>query len=285
MFPHKMVINISSSRGLLLFVISSSLYLVSLFFLVGCENIPNETIDVQSVNYIVEEIMASDVVVYSSADPFLYSSIKIKNTESVENVWFDVYNFDNSERIIPLTEMTTAENTSAKTYSGKAEINKDILSGSYQIYFYVEDNIRIKGENILKVGNRKFEYLSKAQNFPPVISKLSIPNEIPRGVEFVFSVFVEDPNGLNDIKEVYFGLLRPDSSIVYSDENNKTKKFPLFDNGDKLNAGDEKAGDGIYSLKNSFGENSQTGDWTFTFAAIDKSDSLSNTIIHILNVK
>lgn len=285
MFSHQMVSKIFPLRALKLFVVSSSLYLFSSFFLVGCENIPNETIDVQSVNYIVEEIIASEIVVYSPADPFLYLSIKIKNTESVANVWFDVYNFDNSERIIPLTEMVTTENSTSKTYSGKAEINKNILSGTYQIYFYVEDKIRVKGENILKVGNKKFEYFSEAQNYPPVISKLNIPDEIPRGVEFVFSISVEDSNGLNDIKEVYFELLRPDSSIVYSDENNKNKKFPLFDNGDKLNAGDEKAGDGIYSLKNSFGENSQTGDWTFTFAAIDKSDSLSNTIIHILNVK
>jgi hypothetical protein len=59
----------------------------------------------------------------------------------------------------------------------------------------------------------------------------------------------------------------------------------MFDNGDKSGAGDEKAGDGFYSLKNSFGKTAQTGKWRFEFRAIDKADSLSNKIIHELLVK
>ena len=58
----------------------------------------------------------------------------------------------------------------------------------------------------------------------------------------------------------------------------------MFDNGDFDGAGDEIEGDGIYSLKNSFGPDAQTGDWTFTFNAIDNSGTVSNTITYSLKV-
>jgi hypothetical protein len=58
----------------------------------------------------------------------------------------------------------------------------------------------------------------------------------------------------------------------------------MVDNGDKEGFGDEKAGDGLFSFKNSFGTTSQTGNWRFEFQAKDKSNELSGVIIHNLQV-
>jgi hypothetical protein len=213
----------------------------------------------------------------------LATSIKISNSESVKSVWFDVYTADGFERLNSGNIMTNVEYGSTRTYSGSVNLSETLLSGKYEIVYFVEDNIRTKDENIRKVAAKIFRFESETENFPPVISNLIIPQEVSRGEEFIFSVNVLDPNGKNDVKEVYFTLLRPDSTIVYSNNSGDTK-FPMFDNGDP-NIGDQTAGDGVYSLKNSFGSTSQTGNWTFTFNAVDRSDSLSNTIIHILNVK
>ena len=165
-------------------------------------------------------------------------------------------------------------------------------NGIYSSYFtFAEDaelgnwKFQIGARDITGASSDIIEHETTiTENFPPQIMDLIIPSEIDRGVEFIFSISVSDPNGLSDIYLVYFELFRPDGSIVYLDEENQFTTFPMFDNGDLEGAGDEFENDGIYSLKNSFGETSQTGDWTFNFYAIDNSGTLSNQIIHNLTV-
>ena len=57
----------------------------------------------------------------------------------------------------------------------------------------------------------------------------------------------------------------------------------MVDNGDSV-LGDAKAGDGIYSFKNTFGPTAQTGNWQFEFQAKDKSGAVSNVIKQTLGV-
>ena len=59
----------------------------------------------------------------------------------------------------------------------------------------------------------------------------------------------------------------------------------MADNGDLDVYGDEIAGDSTFSFKNSFGQTAPTGNWTFYFQAIDRSDETSEELMHILEVK
>jgi hypothetical protein len=63
-------------------------------------------------------------------------------------------------------------------------------------------------------------------------------------------------------------------------------KFDLFDNGDLEGRGDQFAGDGIFSFKNSFLDDpsTQRGFWRFEFTAKDRGNKLSNVIIKSVTV-
>lgn len=262
------------------------LILILLFVLglISCEEVPSETIEPGILNYTVLEITAPNFIVFSEEENSISTSVLIENSESVQNIWFNINTIDGLEEISKNNKLLSSDNSNIQTYNGKAILDNNLLTGKYEIEYYIEDNVRAVGENIYRVGTRQFQYQSEAENFPPIISDLIIPSVVEKSVAFIFSIKVSDPNGSSDIDEVYFELMRPDGSIVYLDQQNGLTKFPMFDNGDFEGAGDDKENDGIYSLKNSFGPTSQTGDWVFIFGAVDKSDSVSNTITHILKV-
>jgi hypothetical protein len=107
-----------------------------------------------------------------------------------------------------------------------------------------------------------------------VISNLLLPSSVNRGDSFIFSIKVDDTNGSFDIAQVYFKLYRPNGTIVL---NGNDDFFLMVDTGD-ANLGDQTAGDGIYSFKNSFSSTAPTGLWKFEFQAKDRSGKLSNII-------
>lgn len=165
-------------------------------------------------------------------------------------------------------------------------------NGIYSSYFTFPEDAEL-GTWLFQIGARDMSGASSetieretiiTENFSPEIKDLIIPIEIERGIEFIFSISASDPNGQTDIYLVYFELFRPDGSVVYLDEEEQITTFPMFDNGDMEGAGDEIENDGIYSLKNSFGESSQIGVWTFNFYAIDNSGTQSNQIVHNMTV-
>ncbi|MBK8945710.1 MAG: hypothetical protein IPM32_10640 [Ignavibacteriae bacterium] len=259
-------------------------YIVSIAIFLSCEEIPNDVIEKENADYFVESISSPDEFAYSATNTKLQNFVSINKSQSVKSVWFILFNEDGSEEITDRILMNTNSSSIKKTYSGEIIFSESMLPGNYEIDFYVEDNVNPAGENIKKIGVKKFKYLSSAENLPPVISDLNIPSSVDRNTTFVFTLKVNEPNGLSDIQQVYFELLRPDSSVVFVDANNTITKFPMFDNGDVSGSGDEVRGDGIYSLKNSFGQSSQTGFWHFKFNAVDKSGLVSNTINFSLKV-
>ena len=134
-----------------------------------------------------------------------------------------------------------------------------------------------------RVARGSFNYNNGQNNVTPVISDLVCPNSINRGVDFIFSVTANDPNGLNDIESVSFKLFRPDGTIV--EESPGDTLFAMHDDGDLGTFGDSTAGDGVYSFKNSFALTAQTGNWKFIFQAEDRGGSLSNIIEHFISVQ
>lgn len=259
------------------------LLLVILHF-IGCEEIPNDVVEVESVDYIIEELISPDQFQFSESNNTIEVSLVVKNTNSVGRVWFNIITIDGSDDVSLNNLMIETENVDFSTFTGSSQFDENLLSGKYILEFYIEDNVNNSDDNVKKVGSKQLDYFGVVANAAPVISNLQLASEVNRGDNFIFSVTVTDTNGLADIENVFFELNRPDGSVVFADQTNNITKFPMFDNGDFSNAGDQSKDDGIYSLKNSFGQTSQTGDWTFKFGAIDKSGAESNAITQKLKV-
>lgn len=125
--------------------------------------------------------------------------------------------------------------------------------------------------------SRIFHVLVPILNDPPVLSDLVAPDSVSRSGEanFLLTVKVTDPQGLDDLDKVYFNSLKPDGS------SSSGNPFYMRDDG----LGDDLyANDGIYSLRVSISPQNQLGDYRFEFEAIDKLGAKSNKIIHIITV-
>lgn len=252
--------------------------LLALAFL-ACGKIPEEIVDVKIVNYSVLGITAPSNFSYSQTDSTIVTSVQIANTETVSVVWCKITSLDGT-----LTKMSQLsmyddgnlslngdENKGDGIYSAKFVMGKLTPIGKYQIQYFIEDNINYAPDNLKKVGTHIFSFSPGQINLPPVISNLIIPVSVNRGESFTFTIKANDPNGLSDIAQVYFKLVRPDNTIVTPglQDDNGSGFFLMHDDGN-TNYGDVQAGDGIFSFKNTFGITSQTGSWKFEFQAKDK---------------
>ncbi len=260
--------------------------ILTVLFYSACEKIPDKIIDpnIGASSYQVTKIFTPKLFErLTSKNPFGVS-IKFSNINGISKV---LYNLNDSGGNVIYSQKEMEDNGDINNfgdstandmiYSAKINLTKTYQSGQFEFDFFVSG---LNG-NVKLIGKKYMLYSSQNKDYPPVISNLSMPDSVKINVNFVFSLKVSDQNGLSDIKEVYFELFRPDGSIVYSNTSSKDTKFPMFDNGDVQNSGDKTAGDGIYSLKNSFAANAPVGYWRFEF---DKSDSLSNKIVHLIKV-
>jgi hypothetical protein len=91
-------------------------------------------------------------------------------------------------------------------------------------------------------------------------------------------VRVTDEDGLPDISKVIFNSYRPDGSA------SSGNPFQMFDDG-SASHGDEKAGDGIFSLVVTLPPTTQPGTYRFEFQAFDRSNASSTVLVHKITVK
>ena len=253
------------------------LLLIPLLFW-GCEKTYENLIDTGTDYYQVSTIagIKDTVDLKVPGDSLLNLRLIFTPESQVYASYFDIYNSENSRiNAEPIEMYVIIENL----YENQFVLKRDYPIGNYTVRFSAEGY-----EGDLKqvaVGN--FYFKNGQDNLPPVISNLVIPDTISKGVFFNFSVKVIDPNGLTDIKKddgVFFNLFRPDTTIV------QAGPFFMHDDGD-AGFGDELAGDGIFSFRNSFLQDTttQVGNWRFVFQARDRSGLLSNIIEHYLYVK
>lgn len=251
----------------------------------ACEEIPDSVVDNNFVDYKVIKVEAPSSFAYSNPDSSFAAAVTIQNIESVEKVWLSVKANEGTSYItkeIVMSKGTSAQ--SAVIYTAKVPMSKKVSSGKYIVEFFVSDNIRVAPENISKVGEQVIVYNNNQTNYAPVISNLVLVDNVLRETPFTFTVKVDDLNGLGDIAQVTFKLTRPDGTVVIPNPNTPNiNYFLMVDNGDAV-LGDAKAGDGIYSFKNTFGPTAQTGNWQFEFQAKDKSGAVSNVIKQTLGV-
>lgn len=114
-----------------------------------------------------------------------------------------------------------------------------------------------------------------AKNDGPTVSDVVAPDSIQKGIQdsSFASVRVVDPQGLADVEAVYYVVTKPDGT-------SNGIKFPLFDDGQGY---DSTAGDGVYSTAIAAPlTTSQTGNFTFSFAALDSKGAVSNQINKII---
>ena len=116
--------------------------------------------------------------------------------------------------------------------------------------------------------------LSDELTDPPVIQNVVIPENLSRSLEepILLSATVTDPQGLGDVKNVYFKAFKPDGTPA-SDQ----PFFSLYDDGDATNHGDEIANDGTYSLLIQISPENNKGSYRFEFYAEDFTELKGNS--------
>lgn len=118
-------------------------------------------------------------------------------------------------------------------------------------------------------------------NRPPLISDLAAPDTVKLGnvaQTLSLAVRASDPDGLNDVAKVVFSSYKPDGTASGGNP------FLMYDDGLPVH-GDERAGDGVFSLLVSLPPSTQLGTYRFEFQAFDRSNEPSNIIVLKLTVR
>ncbi len=263
--------------------------LLAAFFVVlalaGCEKESDTIIDPvpNTLDYKVWKVVLPDTLLFSEQDSVVTVAVKVSSGQKIDGVFATVLNpigehFTRIE-LKDNGELANGDTTAADSvYSGKVVFSRKDISGDYDFSFSIVEK---KEERTF--AKATLFYFNNQENVPPVLSNLTMPDTVQIGEVFYFSVVATDLNGLADIKEVYYEIYNPSGQKLQN--NQGISKFPLSDNGDTNITGDEKAGDGIYTQRLAIPKGQPTGKWKFEFTAIDRSDSLSNTITHFLEVK
>jgi len=253
----------------------------------GCKKDFNNIVETQPTNFQIVRISTPSQFTYAPYDSLMTVNITLNTSANVKSVSVNLYdpdgNIKNNSGIQLFDNGNTDKNGDTvkgdNTYSNKVPLSHYYPKGTYEIDYYVTD---LSGNTKL-AAIHSFVFDNGQANAAPVISKLVMPDSVSIGESFIFTVTASDSNGLNDIAYVDFQLYRPDGSQVK--DNNGSALFFMQDNGDYLHFGDNVAGDGVFSYKNSFASNAPSGSWKFVFQAKDKSGLLSNIITHNIIVK
>jgi hypothetical protein len=246
-------------------------------FFLGCEKDFDTVIDIGSDNYQVISVtgIKDTVDLKNPPDSLLDLRITFSPESKVSRVNFDVYASDNT--ILNPAPVIMNRVSSSNTFENRFILGNNNPIGNYRIIFTVTGV-----EGISKQAAVSNFYFNNGQdNLPPVISNTVVEPDtviVTQPTVIFTSVEAEDPNGLNDIDEIYFIVYRPDGTT------NNAKVF-LLDDGDTQQHGDLIAGDGIFSRLIQVDENNAKGTYRFEFQAKDRSGELSNVLNHFVLIQ
>ncbi len=253
------------------------LILLLSFIMFGCDGTEEGTIDPYDTEFGVKKIVAPTHLDYTGEGTELQTSILFSDSESILSAWVKVLSQDGT---VDVTYYKTMIKTGTNKYYVSIGMDKEMPNLTYTIDYFVKTEIQSEK----KIASHNFTYNNNQNNVPPVISNPlfyyendspSLIDTIKRGSnnKFILSIVVEDSNGLDDVDSVYINLYN-----YQNPDNVRITKIELFDDG-SFDNGDEIKGDGIYSRKNFFPNDSE-GDRKFEFYATDRAKSKSNIIIH-----
>lgn len=241
----------------------------------GCEKTYDNLIDTSTENYQVSSIagIKDTVDLKVPGDSLLSLRLIFTPQSEVTKAFFDIYASDNSRLNSSPVEM---QEVTENIFENQFILKRENPIGNYTVRFSASG---LDGKN-KQVAVASF-YLNNGQdNLPPEIYNTVIdPDTIVVDTTTVIftSVGVMDPNGANDILEVYFIVYKPDGTT-----NNS--KVLLYDDG-RVENGDKLAGDGIYSRLIQVDQTNQKGTYRFEFRAKDRLGDLSNIINHFVLIQ
>ena len=157
--------------------------------------------------------------------------------------------------------------------------------GEYLLRFKAVDHSGAESETLerrLLIGNNPPRFLDFVH-----ADSVRQPDE-GKMTAFLITALVEDDQSLIDIKNVKMEWKKPDGTF------SQNSPFDLYDNGLPWNEsfegwddgwrGDEKAGDGIYSITGIFDPSQPLGDYELTFYAIDFAGNQSERVTRIVTL-
>ena len=263
--------------------IFSSLTIFLLLVFWGCEKDFDGVVDSQNTTYKVSNINSFSTFIYVQGDSSLPLRVTFLNDAGISAVYADVYASDGNKlnsSPVNLLDNGLFSNGDVQAndniYSALFPLSQTNPNGNYTIKYFITDEKSIT----LQIAVHSFEYDNGQANVAPVLSNLVMADSLSAGETIVFTVDVDDENGLSDIKSVFYEAYNPEGVKVENSQG--ISKFPLFDNQEN---GDATAGDGTYSVLLTFPVTAQKGTWRFEFQAQDRRNVLSNKIIHNIVVK
>jgi hypothetical protein len=244
------------------------------FIFIACDKTFDEIIDSSPNNYQVTSVSPVDSFTYSPNDSLITIRIVFSISSEVGNVFCDVIASDETRlNGSPFQLLDTGNNR----FSNDFPLSEFYPNGIYNIKYYVQN----PDNSLQQVAIGNFKYNNSQSNMPPVIANTAIEPDtvvVTSPTVIFISVEASDPNGQNDINQVFFVVYRPDSS---SSETRNT----LFDDGNTIANGDLVAGDGIYSLLIQVDASNEKGTYRFEFQAEDRGGKLSNKIDHFVLIQ
>ncbi|MCS7230338.1 MAG: hypothetical protein RMJ81_07000 [Candidatus Kryptonium sp.] len=266
------------------------LYLLMTLIILSCEKENQNVIDInfsnppiiRSIKIEPEAINLDTIIVGSEISPEDTLKIKIKTRAIVidkdgqNDISKTICEIINPYRGVTLTRTDLAR-INDSTFYGEPEFKiKRKEAGIYQVKIFSIDKSNFSSNEI------HFSLNLYRGNRPPVISDLVAPDSVLLQTQVVLikiTLKATDPDGNNDIKSVQFNSYRPDGSP------SSGNPFRMYDDGNASGvSGDERAGDGIYSIIVQLPPNTQKGRYKFEFFAIDRAGALSNFITHFITV-
>lgn len=261
------------------------IFISSLLF-ISCEKDFTDVVDYAVNPYHVTAISPSGNILFNAQDSLITIKMDFTSSSKVGQVSFDIFSSANvrlNQQRLFLYDNGLAEFgdnvANDNKFANKFPLSSQFPVGTYYIRYYIAD--QLEGDKLIAQGS--FVYDNGQTNVAPVISNLVMPGTVGAGGTIVFSVDVDDQNGLEDIEFVFYEAYNPNGEKVVNSQG--ISKFPLFDNGDTEVNGDLVAGDGKFTVRLTFPASVQVGSWRFEFQAEDRGGLLSNKIIHTIIVQ
>jgi hypothetical protein len=254
-----------------------AIFFLAFFFFTSCEKNYDNVIDTSKSNYQVKSVFPKDSVIFNLSDSSVVVKIEFTQESRLNSVYAIIFDPSGKKYIsnnLSLYDNGKSENGDSiagdKIYANKILMKSKDPNGNYLIKYFVDDDI----SSNRFVAQTTFKYRNGEANLPPTISNALIDPDtltVTTTTTIQTRINASDPNGLNDIKEVYFIVFRPDGST----NNVKTQ---LYDDGNISSNGDLVAGDGIFSRKIQVNETNTKGTYVFEFRAVDRGGLFSNVI-------
>ncbi|MDP4114823.1 MAG: hypothetical protein Q8903_01740 [Bacteroidota bacterium] len=253
------------------------LFCVTVLFF-GCKKDFDGVINPENTTYKIEEIPSINSFTYTPADSILPISILFSNKGSVtdiKEVYANIFSSDGNQLNNTGINLKVSS-TNAYSFSGEFPLSESYPNGKYKIEYYVVD----KYNSTNKCAIQDFVFNNGKANLPPTISDLNIiPDSLTVSDTSTIKITLKavDPNGVNDIEEVYFNVTKPDGT-------SSSSVTDLFDDG-SAEHGDVTANDSIYSRIIAVYSTNMKGTYIFKFAARDRGKKISNIISHNVIIK